>query len=240
MRVLGRGLVLGGLLSALATAPANATPILSSSSDSGAVCDDVLGVANSNCRLFSLGALTGAATFNLELASDRDVALFEFFIDADATFAAETSSTGLFPLLGLFSDDATKTIYSYTDPNNGELQAFGFERLDGVLLDGVQAGTSYYLAVLLYPNGFTGIPTSLMAPFACDGENRDGLDSEGNVLCPGAGGSFSLRFSATSTDGGPQPVPEPATFTLVAGGALAALVRRRSTKRNQRKDVTKS
>lgn len=239
MRVFRRGLILGALLSALATVTANAAPILLPSGDSPPACD-ALGVANSECRLFSLGPLTGDATFdfNLVFASDRDVAVFEFSIDADATFAAETSSTGLFPQLGLFSDDAMKTIYA--DPVNGQ-QALSLEPLEGFLLDGAGGGTTYYLAVLLLPNnGFGGLPTSLLAPFACDGLNGDGLGEFGEPLCPGAGGSFSLRFSATSTDGEPQPVPEPATFTLVAGGALAALVRRRSTKRNQRKDVTKS
>src|SRR5688572_27089649 len=116
MRVFGRALILGALLSALAAPPVNAAPILALSGDPGVACDDVLGVANSNCSLFSLGTLTGTATFDfdLEFASDRDVALFEFSIDAGATFAAETLSTGLFPLLGVFSAD--KTIYSYIDP----------------------------------------------------------------------------------------------------------------------------
>jgi len=233
MRVFRRSLILGGLLSAFATAPVSAAPILPTA------CDEVLGVASSNCSLFSLGVLKGGATFNLEFTSDRDVALFEFSVDGDATFAAETSSTGLFPLLGVFSDDATKTIYSYTDPGNGDVQALSFGRLDGVLLDGVAGGTTYYLGVLIHPNGFEGIPTSLLAPFACDGENRDGLGPDGQILCPGPGGTFDLQFSATP-DGVPQPVPEPATFTLVASGALAALVRRRSTKRSQGKNVTRS
>jgi hypothetical protein len=168
-----------------------------------------------------------------------DVALFEFFVDADSTFAAETSATGLFPQLGVFGNDANKTLYSYTDPVNGDVQALAFDRLDGVLLGGAQGGTSYYLAVMLFPNEFGGLPTSLLAPFACDGENRDGLGPDGALLCPGTGGTFSLQFSATPTDGVP-PVPEPATVTLVATGALAALARRRSTKRNQRKNATRS
>ena len=233
MGVFRRGLILGFLLSVLAAAPVSASPILPTA------CDEVLGVTNSNCRLFSLGALTGDASFDVTFESDRGVALFKFMVDADATFAAQTSSTGLFPLLGLFTDDAARTIYSYMDPINGEQQAFAFERLDAVPLTGVAAGTTYYLAVLIHPNGFTGIPTSLLAPFACDGENRDGLDPEGNVLCPGTGGSFSLQFSATP-DGVPQPVPEPATLTLVASGALAALVRRRSARRNQQKNTAGS
>ena len=225
MRVFGRGVILGGLLSALATATAHAAPILLPSGDPGKPCD-ALGVANSECSLFTLGALTGGATFDLDLvfASDRDVAVFEFFIDADATFAAQTSSAGLFPQLGLFGDDAMKTIY--VDPVTGE-QALSFQPLEGILLDGAQ-GATYYLAVLLLPNnGFGGVPTSsLLAPFACDG-----LDEFGAPICPDGGGTFRLQFSATPDDGVPQPVPEPGTLALIGSGALAALVRRRSKKR---------
>ena len=234
MRVFRRGLILAGVLSTLATVTANAAPILLPVGDSPPACD-TLGVANSECSLFSLGLLTGDAAFdfNLLFGSDQAVAIFEFSIDADMTFAAQTSSTQL----GLFGDDAMKTIYA--DPVTGE-QALSVDPLEGILLTGAEPRTMYYLAVLLPNNQFGGLPTSLLAPFACDGLNGDGLGEFGETLCPGTGGSFSLQFSATSMDGGPQPVPEPATFTLVASGALAAWVRRRSTKRNQRKDVTRS
>ena len=232
MRVFGRVLILGLLWSAFAGA-ADAAPILLPSEDPDAKCDAVLGgVANTNCSLFSLGALTGSATFDfdLEFASDSNVALFEFSIDAEATFAAETSPAGLFPLLGLFSAD--KALYTYIDPAvdpEVPVQAFGFERLEGVSLAG---DSVYYLAVLLSANGFSDTPTALLAPFACDGENRDGLGPDGAPLCPGSGGAFNLQFSVTSIDGGPQPVPEPGTLVLVGAGAVAALMRRRSRKRN--------
>jgi len=231
MRVFRRGLILCGLLSALATVTADAAPILLPSDDRGQACD-TLGVASSNCSLFSLGALTLGDIFEFDLlfASLADVAVFEFSVDADATFAAASST-----VLGLFSE--TKTLYE--DPVTGE-QALSVDGLGGFLLNGAQTGTTYYLGVVLAGNEFTGIPTSLMAPLICDGENGDGLGPDGEPLCLGTGGRFNLRFSATSIDGGPQPVPEPATFTLVASGALAALVRRRSTKRSQGKNVTRS
>jgi hypothetical protein len=233
MRVFARVLILGGLLSALAPAPANAAPILLPSGDSGGSCLNVLGVANSNCGLFSLGTLTGGTTFDFDLvfASYLDVALFEFSIDADATFAAE-SSTEL--SLGLFSEMKT----AYEDPVTGE-QALANKVLEGFLLNGAVGGTTYYLGVVRSGNDFTGIPTSLVEPLACYGENGDGLDPNGQPLCPGEGGTFRLQFSATQ-DGGPQPVPEPATFTLVVSGALAAIVRRRSIKRNQRRNVSRT
>ena len=81
---------------------------------------DVLGVANSNCGLFSLGALTGETTLSiLEFASDRDVALFEFTIDADSDFLrADIVAPGLDTMLGLFDCDGEE-LYSYFDAVDG-------------------------------------------------------------------------------------------------------------------------
>ena len=221
MRVCARVLILGGLLSALAPAPASAAPILMPSGDTGGSCLNVLGVANSNCSLFSFDPLAGSNVSDLMFASNKDVALFQFFLGFDATFAVDTSLTGLDTWLGLFRAD-TKEMYSYFDPVvDAELQAFGSKGLEGVLLDG---GRSYYLAVLLNPNGFSGTPTSLLEPFACDGP-VDLVDPG----CLTGGGRFSVSLAAP-----PQPVPEPGTLALVGGGAIAALVRRRSRKGDER------
>ena len=220
MRVFAQVLILGGLLSALAPAPVSAAPILLPSGDSGGSCLNVLGVANSNCSLFSFDPLADSNVFDLTFASNKDVALFQFFLGFDATFAVDTSLTGLDTWLGLFRAD-TKEMYSYFDPVvDAELQAFGSKSLEGVLLDG---GTSYYLAVLLNPNGFSGTPSSLLEGFACDGAIE--IDNP----CLSGGGEFSL-----SLDAQPQPVPEPGTLALVGGGAIAALVRRRSRKGDER------
>jgi len=219
MRVFAQVLILGGLLSALAPAPVSAAPILLPSGDSGGSCLNVLGVANSNCSLFSFDPLAGSNVSDLMFASNKDVALFQFFLGFDATFAVDTSLTGLDTWLGLFRAD-TKEMYSYFDPVvDAELQAFGSKSLEGVLLDG---GRSYYLAVLLNPNGFSGTPTSLLEGFACDGIDVDSG-------CLSGGGRFSLGLAAQ-----PQPVPEPGTLALVGGGAIAALVRRRSRKGDER------
>ena len=208
MRVFGRVVILGLFCAAFAR-PADAAPIVWSQ-EGRPTCD-----ANSNCNLFSLGALAGNATFDfsLEFASDTDFALFEFSTAGATTFLAETSLTESFPLLGVFSNDVAKTIYSYNDPENGELQAFGFSRLEAVPL---AADSSYYLAVLLHPNGFSGTPTSLLAGFACDGPLND---------CTGIGANFALSLQAVSNQ--PDPIPEPGTLVLLATGLGAACARMR-------------
>ena len=231
MRVFRRSLILGGLLWALAAAPANATPILSS--DSGVACDDVLGVVNSNCSLFSFDTSEGSRSFeDLVFASDADVALFKITTAGATTFLPEiTSSSGLFlpPLLGLFNDDDTKSVYL----NDAGEMAVALERLEGVSLAG---DSTYYLAVMLSSNYVLGIPSpSLSEGFACDGVD----EVTGESPCPG-GGTVTLNFSAIPVDGGPQPVPEPGTLTLVGGVAVAALARRRSIRRNQRKNASRS
>jgi hypothetical protein len=213
------------LLSALAPAPASAAPILLPSGDTGGSCLSVLGVENSNCSLFSFDPLTGSNVFDLMFSSNKDVALLQFFVGFDATFAADASLTGLNSLVGLFSADS-KEMYSYFDPTLGaEVQAFSQKSLEGVLLEG---GRSYYLAVLADFNGFNGTPTSLLEGFTCDGAIA--LDDP----CLGGGGSLSLGLAAQ-----PQPVPEPGTLALVGGGAIAALVRRRSRKRDERQNVVR-
>jgi hypothetical protein len=122
--------------------------------------------------------------------------------------------------LGLFNSNEERTLYRYHDPVDGELEAQGFFRLEGIPLAGESV---YYLALMLSPNGFGGLPTSLLEPFACE----EGTPND----CTLVGSNFTLSLKAEEL----QPVPEPATVTLVASGALAALMRRRSAKRNQRK-----
>lgn len=237
MRVFGRLLVLAGLTCALVPATASAAPLLVTGSG-GSDCAGIVGSTTTSCGLFSLGSLLGSNTLDITFESDKDVALFEFTVDTDSTFLAHTSSsvTGLDSILGLF-DASTGTLHSYINPADGaEYQAFGADidpfgnfndQLGSFVLAG---GTSYYLAVLLNPidlltsNGFNGTPTSLLEGFGCDGDG----------LCLGGGGMFSLSLETTPIDdgtGGPQPVPEPGTLALLGSGALAALARSRAKKR---------
>lgn len=230
MGVFGRGLILTGLLCAFAPGAARATPLLVQSSSDVEVKECGLIVANDdNCQLFSLGSLE-STVLDLTFASSKDVALLDFTIAADSDFLALTSSLGLDTMLGLF--DATGVIYQYQNPDFTD--AFGANITDSNLNDqlggfALTAGTSYYLAVLLdmdpaWTNGFTGDPESLSQGFACDADE-----------CLGSGGRFTLTLSAIS-DEQPEPVPEPGTLTLMAGGALAALIRRRSSKKRNRSE----
>src|SRR5262245_46983498 len=107
MRV-SRGIVFCvGLVCLLTASKAAAAPVLLPN------CDGVLGRTNSSCSLYDLGSIEQLTTLDLTFASDTDVALFQFTTAGAATFLAETSSTGIFPFLGLFSGD-TKALYSYT------------------------------------------------------------------------------------------------------------------------------
>ena len=254
MRLLGRGLILGGLLFAVAPAPASGTPLLAGTG--GASCSEVLGRAYSDCGLFNITTL-GDGQLDLSFGSDQDVFLFAFSVAADYTFSFQTLSSvaGLDSMLGLF--DATGAISSYLDPAGDEFSAFGADidpfgdipnlndRFAGLVLEDPLKDDLFYLAVLLNPsfdpseddpfsfvsNGFNGSVESpvgsLRASFGCEG-----VDLEGSPLCPGGGGSLSLQYSISPVGGGPAPVPEPGTLALLGTGALAALTRRRTRKRS--------
>ena len=213
MRVFRGMLFCAGLVCLLTASKATAAPMLLGD------CDEVLGRENSSCSLYGVTGIEELNTLDLTFASDTNVALFQFSTTGAATLDAEaTPTTELFPFLGLFSGD-TKALYSYTDPVDGELQAQGYS-LQGVSL---VADSVYYLAVVLYPNGFGGTQTdqtSLLAPFACEGILND---------CTGVSANVRLSLQAISDE---QPVPEPGTLVLLGTGLLATVVRRRTKKRS--------
>jgi hypothetical protein len=241
MRVFGRSLILAALLCAFAPSRAGAAPILGTGSTG---CTSVLGSDPTTCSLlnvdpFGTGAIEGEFTFH------NDVALFTFTLTGDTLFSARTTSfstTGFDSTFAVFNTDANFSMVQFPDGSqyahsedisldpddpNYDDQLASFE---------LTAGT-YILALVMWPNEFShdaqfGLADSLLAGFFGDAEEP--------VSCAPSCG-FSLDIDATLIDdGGPQQVPEPATFALVASGALAALMRRRSRKRISRDNVVRS
>jgi hypothetical protein len=234
MRVSGRALVLGFLFAVSAPIAASASPVLTGG---GARSDCTFGSTTlANCSLFALEALVSG-----EFESDRDVALFEFTLTDDTLFAATSSSYslgGFDPSLSLFHRDGQIVTYPDPDGSDARFPAKGID-IDGTNFDDQLTLTlgqgSYLLGLFKFPNGatldeVTGLD-SLLAGFEC----------ELTDFCDGALGTnaFSISVTATPVDGGPEPVPEPATLTLVAGGALAGWLQRRRAKKRKSSAVSR-
>jgi hypothetical protein len=238
MRTSRRAVVLGFLVAVCAPVAASAAPILIGG---GGRSDCTFGSTTlANCSRFELQAVLSG-----EFSSDRDIALFEFTLAEDALFTATTTSYladgGFDPSLSLFHGDDRAghrfgQIVTYPDPDGSpasfpargtDIDETNYDdRLALMLGQG-----SYLLALVKFPNGATldesiGLD-SLLAGFECDATES----------CEGAVGTnaFSLSVSTTPVDGGPEPVPEPATLTLMAGGALAGLIQRHRAKRRARR-----
>ena len=245
MRVFGRALILGGLLCAFAPARASAAPILLTQTFQTRGCEGIVSMP-ANCTVFELGSLGDPLSLNGTFASQADVALFEFMVGIESTFFAETTSylstTGFNSMLGLF-DASTGLSVTYRDPNQGDelVPARGTDvdpfndDLDDQLGSFALGPGRYFLALLNndgFANGFTLDPNSvenldsLALGFGCDDPS---LPEVG--LCTGNDGSFSLTLQAISGEQ-PQPIPEPGTLALLGTGLLAAVVRRRTKKRN--------
>jgi hypothetical protein len=180
-----------------------------------------------------------------ELVPDNGVALFAFELTDPTTFSVFTTSatSGFDPALGLFHGDDSDPLHplgnvvTYSNAE-GEFRAISYDidtntNFDAQLLDLTLDAGVYLLALVQYPNEFKNdvgsLEESLQAGFTCD----DPL-----VGCAFTGGTYT--FTIDVDDGVPAPVPEPGTLTLMAGGALAGLIRRRrSKKRNRSESVSR-
>jgi len=234
MRVFGRGLILGALLCASAPSVAGAAPILGPGSLG---CSSVLGADAGTCSLLTIDPFSPEAIAG-EFAFHNDVALFSFTLTGDTLFSARTTSfatTGFDSTFGVFYADGNRSLVQFPDgsqfahsedinPDPDPANSNYDDRLAPFVL----GGGSYILALVLYPNDFShdaafGLFDSLLAGFQTDADEP--------VSCAPSC-AFSLDIDATLVDNGqPQSVPEPATLALIASGALAAVVRRRSRKR---------
>lgn len=229
MRVSGRALALGFLVGVCAPSVAIAAPILTTGSTGGS-CAGLVGATTTNCSVFDLSfseVISGQFEF------DNDVALFRFTLLDEVLFSAATSSyedgTNFDPSLGLFHSDGQ--IVTTPDPEGSvaRFPALG-QDIDGANYNDQLALTlgpgSYLLALYKFPNGarideIIGID-SLLAGFQCDAPSACDIVPGGSL--------FSFSVTSLPVDGN-APIPEPTTLALFAGGAVAALVRRRAKTR---------
>ena len=229
MRTSRRAIVLGFLVAVCAPGAASASPIIGATA--GSSCGTLVGASTvGSCGGFDLDPFSPRIVDG-QFESGADVALFEFEFDVETILTVTTTSyaAGNFdPTLGLFERGGD--ILSVPDPANGG--ALGFARFFDVDLFGglyddhieVTLGPGAYILALAAGE----LGESLLAPFVCD----SGCDFNG-------GSSFSFSVGATLVDGNTEPVPEPATVTLVAGGAIAGwLQRRRGRSRKQSAPVS--
>jgi hypothetical protein len=232
MRLFGRTLILAGIFCAAVPAATSAAPILGTGSGG---CGGVLAADTPTCSLLTIDPFSADAIGG-EFEFHNDVALFSFTLTGDTLFSARTTSyatTGFDSTFAIFNTDANRSMvrfpddsqYAHSEDVNLDPDNPNFD--DQLAPFELSAGT-YILALVMWPNEFShddafGLADSLLAGFFADAEEP--------VSCAPTC-VFSLDIDAQLLDdGGPEPIPEPATFALVASGALAALARRRSRRR---------
>ena len=236
MRVFGRGLILAAFLCASVPSVVGAAPILYQQPDGPAAC--TFSGATEACGMFGIDPVS--ALFEGEFENANDIALFRFTLTGGSfTFSAFTTSAatgGFDPVLALYGEDGAQLQYSTpdggpfltnNDDSDGQIDARIPELIPSLLLD---SGT-YFLALTLTGN----FPHELLADglggfdWALD-PSCGGVNLEDPTVCPSLGLASGFAFRTELVPATP-PVPEPATLILMGSGAVAALVRRRSRKR---------
>jgi len=222
MRTSRRAVVLGFLVAVCAPGAAVASPVLGGSS--GTACTFLGAGTLANCSLFALDPFSPDPLREGTFDTPGDVALFSFTFDETSRLSVTTSSyaAGNFdPTLGLFhSDGLIVELPDSTPARFFDIDIFANfdDHIDLTL------GPGSYLLALAIGN----LRESLLGGFECE----TGCDFMG-------GAEFRFEASATPVDGNTEPVPEPATVTLVAGGAVAGwLQRRRARSRKQSAPVS--
>lgn len=239
MRVFGRALVFAGLVAFCVPAGAAAAPIVAGVDPAGTCLDQgLVGVTTTACSVFNVNPYS-QDPLSVQLSSSQDVVLLAFELLADTLFSVLTtpftsSSDG--PTIGLFypaspaPGNTALSVVTFTNPDGSIETAIGpvISPLDPNAADPnprLLAQGSYLLALIHPSNFFGGTPESLLEPFS--------LDAGGTPCAEDPTGcAFSVTFTLPE-DGGPAPVPEPGTLTLMAGGAIAGLVQRRRTRKRQ-------
>ena len=239
MRVFGRALVFAGLVGFCVPAGAAAAPIVVGVDPVGTCLDQALvGETTTSCSVFNVNPYS-QDPLSVQLSSSQDVVLLAFQLISDTLFSVLTtpftsSSDG--PTIGLFHStspgpgNTALSVVTFTNPDGSIETAIGpvISPLDPNAADPnprLLAQGSYILALIHPSNFFGGSPESLVEPFSLDSGGTPCTDDP-------TGCAFSVSFTLPE-DGGPAPVPEPGTLTLMAGGAIAGLVQRRRTRKRQ-------
>jgi hypothetical protein len=226
MGVFGRALVLGFLVVVCAPRGLSATPLVNGTG--GLSCGDLAPITpDERCGLFSISS---GDELTVDFSLYEDVALFQFHLDGDTILSVTTDPfwedlSG--PYFGIYDSD-TLDLATYLDPDgSGAFLPALFSSLDPTDPNSapVILGEGDYVLALVGP--FNLLHESLATGFDADGFDATECASDAS------GCTFALAFNA-------QPVPEPGTLTLMAGGAIAGLIqRRRSKKRNRSESVSR-
>jgi len=240
MRVFGRVLVFAGLVAVCVPAGAAAAPIVVGIDPVGTCLDQALvGPTTTACSVFNVDPYS-QDPLSVQLSSSEDVVLLAFNLISDTLFSVLTtpftsSSDG--PTIGLFhstsptTGDTALSVVTFSNSDGSIETAIGpvISPLDPNAADPnprMVAAGSYLLALIHPTNFFGGSPESLLEPFTLDSGGTPCADDP-------TGCAFSVSFTLPEDGGGPAPVPEPGTLTLMAGGAIAGLVQRRRTRKRQ-------
>ena len=255
MRVFGRALVLGVLVAVCVPAGAVAAPILVSGPGDDLGCAGLV-TRTDSCSRFTVDALS-SDPLQVQFSLLEDVALLEFELLTDTLLSVATNPIwpdAAGPFFGVFNPLTLDTegnrapgaldVVTFAHPDgSGALVKVLFDVLDPLdptspdNIPVILAPGAYLLALIGPSNFFNSDPLNNLESLAF-GFSQDFLTTPCAAGEPGC--AFSVAFNATPVDGGPDPIPEPGTLTLMAGGAIAGLIhRRRSKKRTRSESVSR-
>jgi hypothetical protein len=234
MRVFGRALVLGFLVMVCGPGRVAAAPILPVLEDGCALAAETTGCTFYQLESFADGQVTGGL--------QSELTVFGFGFDEETDFSVETSfwiPDVYNPTLVLFDSDGKILVFDEIPARFFDISPDTGDNLDDQINVHLLADTTYFMALINgYTSAFQGINgQETLADYACERF----VDVEGEPV-PDCSVAASSQFSmiVNGGDGEPEPVPEPGTLTLMAGGAIAGLIqRRRSKKRNRSESVSR-
>jgi hypothetical protein len=177
-------------------------------------------------------AASNAATFSFagDIATQKDVVIIPFSLDADATNVkvwtdSYLGGTNFDPITAVWQGNGTLIAQNDDDPNIAPGQTV----FDSGLTFATLAKGSYFFTIATYNNFAKG--TNMSDGFRFDADAAVPLQSwcQPSSHC-GMGTHFSVHLDGV--DGASAPVPEPSTYAmLLAGLAIVPAVARRQRKK---------